>query len=107
VIFRTHVPAPPLLQHVNAIWVCNGDAPAHARERVLPDGSAQLVINLREDLIRVYDRHNSDECRSLRGSVVSGARSEFVVIDTAEQACVVGVHFKRGGAAPFLNLPGQ
>jgi hypothetical protein len=36
---------------------------------------------------------------------VVGAHSEFFVIDTAEQHTVAGVHFKPGGAFPFLGLP--
>ncbi len=104
-IFRTYVPASPLSHFVSKIWLYEGYAPAHTKERILPDGSMQLIINLREDLTRVYDRHNTDECQSLRGSVISGAHSEFVVIDTAEQASVIGVYFRPGGAFPFLRLP--
>jgi AraC-like DNA-binding protein len=104
-IFRTHAPSPPLSPFVNVIWFCESDAPAHSRERVLPDGSMQLVINLREDRTRVYDRTRPDRCRTLPGFVVSGARSECAEIDTAEQACLIGVHFKPGGAVPFLGLP--
>ncbi len=65
----------------------------------------QLVINLGEDITRVYDRIRTDECRNFRGFVVAGAHSECAVIDTAEQASVIGVQFKPGGAAPFLGLP--
>jgi AraC-like DNA-binding protein len=104
-MFRAYVPRSPLSHFVNVIWLCEGYAPAHRKERILPDGSVQLVINLRENLTRVYDRHEADRCQSLSGSVLSGAHSEFVVIDTAEQASVIGVHFKPGGAFPFLRLP--
>ena len=104
-MFRTHVPAPPLSRFVAKFWLCEGYAPAHTKERVLPDGSIQLVINLRADLTRVYDRKNPNDGHIYRGSVISGAHSEFVVIDTAEQASVIGVHFKPGGAFPFLRLP--
>jgi len=34
-----------------------------------------------------------------------GAHSEFFVIDTAQQHSVAGVHFKPGGAFPFLDPP--
>lgn len=104
-ICRTYVPPPPLSHFVNAFWLYDGYAPAHAKERILPDGSMQLVINLRDDFTRLYDNHNTDECKTLGGSIISGAHSRFVVIDTAEQASVIGVHFKPGGAFPFLKLP--
>jgi hypothetical protein len=89
---------------VNAIWLCDGYTPAHPMERVLPDGSAQLIINLREDSTRVYDPHDAAGCRRMRGSVVSGPRSEFTVIDTAEQACVVGVAGRRGPVSRAARL---
>ena len=73
-------------------------------ERVLPDGSMELVINLEEDLIKVYDQKNQNRFKSFRGSVISGPHSDFTVIDTACQASTIGIHFKPGGAFPFLNI---
>src|SRR5271157_608660 len=104
-ICRTYSPALPLSHFVDKFWLYEGYAPAHIKERILPDGSMQLIVNLREDLTRVYDRHNTDECRSLRGSAISGAHSGFAGIDTAEQSSIIGVHFKPGGAFPFLRVP--
>jgi AraC-like DNA-binding protein len=104
-ICRVYVPAPPLSHFVNQLWFYEDYALPHFKKRVLPDGSMSLVVNLREDYTRVYDRDNTDHCRTHRGSIISGAHSEFVVIDTAEQASVIGVYFKPGGAAPFLKLP--
>lgn len=104
-VYRTHVPRPPLSDFVELFWLYEGyDAP-HAKERVLPDGSMELVINLRDDELRVYDRRDTDLFRSFRGYLVSGAHSEYVVIDTDSQDSLVGVHFKPGGAFPFLGLP--
>jgi hypothetical protein len=65
----------------------------------------ELVINLREDKVRMYDRRDIGQCQSFPGAIVIGANSEFFVIDTAEQAAVIGVHFKPGGAFPFFKLP--
>ncbi len=41
----------------------------------------------------------------LGGSLMVGAYSEYMVIDTACQAAVMGISFKPGGASPFLKLP--
>jgi AraC-like DNA-binding protein len=77
----------------------------HAKERVLPTGTMELVITLREDTLRVYDQQDHTTFQSFRGSVLCGAHSEFFVIDTASQAAIMGVHFKPGGAFPFLQRP--
>lgn len=72
---------------------------------MIPTGTMQLIFNLREDEIRLYDRQEHHRFRSFGGSLISGAHSRFVVIDTACQASTVGVHFRPGGAYPFLGLP--
>jgi AraC-like DNA-binding protein len=104
-IYRTHIPQPPLSDFVDLFWLREGYQPAHAKERVLPTGTIELVINLSDDVLRVYDRQDQKKFQTFRGCVVSGAQSEFVVIDTACQAAVMGVHFKPGGAFPFFGLP--
>jgi AraC-like DNA-binding protein len=65
----------------------------------------QIVINLLEDQSCVYDREDTGRCQTFRGSLLSGAHSQYQVIDTAEQASVMGVHFRPGGAFPFLGRP--
>jgi len=64
----------------------------------------QLIVNLREEELRVYDRQDHRCSQSLGVSLISGTHSRFVVIDTASQASTVGVHFKAGGAQPFLGV---
>jgi AraC-like DNA-binding protein len=81
------------------------DAPAHARERILPEGTVELVCNLAEDEIRIYDAEGAGAVRRYSGTVVSGAFSGCFGIDTREHASIVGVHFKPAGAFPFLGLP--
>jgi len=55
--------------------------------------------------VRVYDRQDLGKYDKLRGAALVGPHSEFFVIDTAQQRNVIGVHFKPGGAFPFLPLP--
>jgi AraC-like DNA-binding protein len=100
--FERHCPRPPLAGFIEYLWHVS-DAPAHARERILPNGTLELVFNLDEDEIRIYDDPASQPCRRLSGSVVSGVFGRFFVADTREHACTVGVHFKPGGAYPFLR----
>lgn len=103
--FLHHIPAPPLSDFVKVLWLYEGAPRPHTKERILPDGSMELVINLREDQVRVYDRDDFNRCETRRGAVIVGPHSHFFVIDTAEQMSVAGVHFKPGGAFPFFGLP--
>jgi hypothetical protein len=72
-VHRTYIPQPPLAAFVDKLWLYEGDAPPHAKERRLPDGSMELVINLRDDTIRVYDRQHHNQFQSFRGSLMCGA----------------------------------
>jgi AraC-like DNA-binding protein len=98
-------PGPPLADFVELLWFCDDPPPAHAKERLLPTGTVELVINLRTEVLGYYDRHKPEQLRNFRGPLVCGPHSEFFVIDTADQDAVIGVHFKPGGAYPFLGLP--
>lgn len=97
-----HLPRPPLAALVDHLWHLR-DAPEHARERILPGGTLELVFNLAEDEVRVYDGAGELPCRRLPGAVVSGVFSRCFVIDTRQHASMMGVHFKPGGAFPFLR----
>src|SRR5262245_26206468 len=71
-LYRTYPTALPLAEFVEYLWLF-GDRPPHSRERIVPTGTLELVINLREDEIRIYDAAAADRCRRLSGAVVSGA----------------------------------
>jgi AraC-like DNA-binding protein len=104
-LYLTHVPRPPLSEFMHFLWLYEGYTQAHAKERVLPSGEMQLVINLLEDKSCIYDRENPDRCQTFRGALLAGAHSEYQLISTAMQAFVIGVHFRPGGAFPFLRMP--
>jgi AraC-like DNA-binding protein len=104
-LYLKRVPHPPLSEFVYALWLYEGNALTHAKERVLPTGEMGMVINLAEDETRVYDPEAADRYRSFPGSLLTGAHSGYQVIDTAEQSSVIGVHFRPGGAFPFLRMP--
>jgi AraC-like DNA-binding protein len=86
----THPPRPPLADRVAFFWTYDAYGGGHPRERVLPTATSELVVALADD-----------------GSVpvVSGAHSESFLIHTASRRPLLGVHFRPGGAAPFLTMP--
>ena len=104
--FFTHIPQPPLSSFVDLFWFYDGYSPGpHKKERLMPDGSVELVINLKKDEARIYDREKLDKYQRLPGALLCGPHSSFFVIDTSQQASVIGIHFKPGGAFPFFKMP--
>jgi AraC-like DNA-binding protein len=98
-------PPAPLDRFVEVIWTIQAEASPHPRERLLPDGSMELVFDLRHERFRIYHGERPDQFRTFRGGVVCGPHSQFFAIDTADDSNVAGVHFKPGGAYPFLRMP--
>ena len=103
--FLSYRPRPPLADFVDQLWLSQGPAPVHQMERLLPDSTVELVINLHQDLIHLYDRDDYHRCGSAPGCIVSGPRSQYFVIDTRDQMATMGVHFRPGGAFPFFRVP--
>jgi AraC-like DNA-binding protein len=102
--YSTQKAPPPLAGLVDHVWALN-DAPAHARERVIPNGTIELVINLHEDEFRIHHPHSGAEPARFRGAIVSGTYAGAFVVETRAHASIVGVHFEPGGAAAFLGVP--
>jgi len=102
--YRSYTPGPPLGDFIGRFWLCS-DKPPHPRERILPSGTIELVFNLCDNEIRIYDPAHHDRCARFSGAVVSGPYSSFFVIDPLQHASIIGVHFRPGGALPFLGVP--
>jgi AraC-like DNA-binding protein len=88
-----HVATPglPLSGFVDQFWLLEGVRLPHDRERVLPDGTIELIFDLGPD--------------APAAPLVSGARSTSFVIGTGRPLSIMGVSFAVGGAFPFLDVP--
>jgi AraC-like DNA-binding protein len=106
--YSVHKPSPPLDAFVSYLWALR-DAPRHERERIMPSGTIELVINVQEDEFRIYrELAAGKDCHRFRGAIVSGCYGSPFEIDTQEHASVIGVHFRPGGAARLIGLrPGE
>ena len=102
-IFDFHKPKPPLSKFVDSFWLYEGYETQHKTQRILPTGTLELVINLRRNELLFYDAERSENCSRFSGAIVSGAHGRGLV--PADEAFIIGVHFKPGGAFPFLGLP--
>lgn len=104
-LFKRYIPAAPLCDFVHDLWLYEDYVPSsHFNERILPSGTIELAINLRERQLRIYNQ-DLRSCRRFSGAVVSGAYSRSFVTDVAEERAIMGVHFKAAGAFPFLGVP--
>ena len=77
---------------------------SHGRERILPSGRLQLLVNLHEDRLRTFAGDGS-VVQSVGGAAVVGARPTSTVVDTVDQRATICVSFRHGGAFPFFTVP--
>lgn len=103
--FISHHPAPPLAACIDSIWYYEGSHTPHSFERILPRGALQLLINLHDDPLRVYDPDDQRHWQNLGAAAFVGAYDQNFVIDTLNQQQIIGVAFHPGGAFPFLAPP--
>ena len=102
--FSSRAPIRPLDTFVERLWLLT-DAPPHAKERIAPSGTIDLLINLHQNELRFYDSLNPERCKRFSGAVISGTHTEPFVIDPRERVSIIGVHFRPGGAFAFLGPP--
>ncbi len=88
-LYRCRFPRAPLSDFVEQIWLYSGYSVPHARERLMPTGTTELVINLGTDQ-----------------AVVAGVYSRPTFIETTDMSSgILGIHFRPGGAFPFFGVP--
>jgi len=87
-IMEHYAPPSPLAEHIHFFWYFDGILGNTPRERLLPDGSTNVIIDL-----------------ARRPSVMTGAHSKYFEIEASIAIHVMGIWFKPGGAYRFLSMP--
>jgi AraC-like DNA-binding protein len=100
--FYAYNPPPPLSERVDFFWLIDGGQ-VPRKERILPSGTTELVMNLHDDEVRIHDSMQLEKYTRLSGAVVSGPYSRVFVCDAIQHRSMLGVHFRPGGAFAFLG----
>ena len=104
-IYRLRVPGPPLSYFVENLWYYRDLETDHAKEKLLPDASMELIIDLGEGEKKLYDRNDTTRYTGFNRCWVSGMQRRYIVIGAEQGASMIGAHFRTGGAAPFFGFP--
>lgn len=103
-LYLSYTPRAPLNEFVERIWLVSG-AQSPRKERILPSGTVELVVNLQDDCVQIDRTAQCARARSFSGAVVSGTYSGAFIIDAMQHAAMMGVHFRPGGAFAVLGVP--
>src|SRR5262249_51806737 len=64
-----------------------------------------LLIDLEGPAKKLYSDPEAMKFREFRRSWISGQHSRFIVIGAEQNSSMMGIHFRPGGAYPFLRFP--
>jgi len=103
-IYRLRVPGAPLAPFVENLWFYQDLEVDHTREKLLPDASMELIIDLGEGAKKLYDGDGTGYTGYNR-CWVNGMQRQYLVIGAERGASMMGAHFRTGGAAPFFGFP--
>ena len=84
-----------------ALWYASAPSVVYERERILPSGCVEIILNLNRDFL--MDCAEGQPDRPNAPALVVGARSVYEIVDTADMASLIGIHFLPGGFAPFVR----
>lgn len=94
---------PALAPFISSMGYFEGQ-PSHARERVLPTGGIQLLVNLDADALYAdiggVPQHT-------HGAALQGPYGGPAAVDPAHQRAIIWVAFRPGGAFPFFPVPAE
>jgi AraC-like DNA-binding protein len=90
-VFAHYAPRGPLSDFVALFWHARGHTAPRSTERLLPMATMELVVRLGGGKL---------------GAGIAGPHSEVFFLERTAYDELLGVHFKPGGALPFLGVPG-
>lgn len=103
--FRAYTPTLPLSQYISSIVYYDDLQVDFSVERLLPDGSIFLLIDLHDTPKRLYHSESLEKYTTLKGGWISGQQKGFITFEAAKGSSMIVVCFKPGGAFPFLGIP--
>ncbi len=97
-------PRAELAPFVEHLWYLDEPLPP-GRDRALPTGASQLVVNLAADRLNWYDGDDLSRRGGVGGAGVCAPLARPIGVDTADQAATAGVVFRPGGVVAFGAVP--
>lgn len=104
-LLRVHAPSAPLCNYVNTFTYYAGLNLGHAIERLLPDGTANLIIELDNIPKYTFDNESLEKKEKYSRAWMSGMQQEYISIGSPPGSSMFVIQFQPGGVYPFLSFP--
>jgi AraC-like DNA-binding protein len=100
--YAEYAPPASLGRHVQCLWRIRAPAGDATPQRILPDGSVELVLNLGD----AFRRHEPDGQIGVQPrALVVGITDRPLIIEAAGRVDLIGVRFRPGVAGGVLGIP--
>lgn len=96
-----HRPGPHLSDCVAAMVHFAGFQPDFQRERLLPDGVIEIVVDLSDRPKRLFRSEVDPDGDDFRQAWISGVHGQPIIIEAQPMAEMLVIAFTPGGALPF------
>lgn len=83
------------------LWYARAPEIGHGRERILPNGCVQVILNLERNYL--HDCPEDRPERRVAPALVVGSRAVYEIVSQTDMADLVGVLFEPGGFAAFAH----
>ncbi len=100
-LYLEHTPEEPLRRFVRMLWYARAPEIGHGRERILPNGCVQVILNLERNYL--HDCPEDRPERRVAPALVVGSRAVYEIVSQTDMADLVGVLFEPGGFAAFAH----
>lgn len=101
---QIHKPASPLNNHIENMIFYDGHNLNRASERVIPDGSVQLFIEL-DGCERRLTTGNNRSSTIVKNAWVAGVQKKYLSYQMAPNQTILGIRFQTGGFYALTGVP--
>lgn len=100
-----HTPPEPIGQYVQQYIYHQGLVFPYSIERLVPDGTVNIIFDLTEEPKYIYDGDTLAPVQKCARVWLSGMHTDYLAISAAQNSEMLVVSFKPGGAFPFVHRP--
>ena len=104
-IFEQIIPKSPLNNYILNIVYYKNYIPEYDKDKFLPDGTTNLVIDFQETPKYIYDNITLNEKQECKKAWFSGMHTEYMTISSGHDSEMMVITFKPGCSFPFIKVP--
>ena len=102
-IYRLYKPGLPLSQFIDFFFYYDGHHAGHTMEKLLPDGSVDLLIDLTESPKKLFHDDEGSSFNTLKKSWISGMKTNYILIDAARSSIDL-LNSEQAHGSPFCSF---